>query len=92
MQTTIMCTIPEDRDERPVSGDATPWLGYGGGLLFLTGQTASDASGHIVNPGDTMAQDAQVLHNLQTVVEAVGEPMQNMVEMTTFVSEHAGGQ
>jgi enamine deaminase RidA (YjgF/YER057c/UK114 family) len=59
----------------------------GGRLLFLAGQTASDASGHIVNPGDIVAQYAQVLHNLQTVVEAAGGTMQDMVQMTIFVSD-----
>jgi len=65
-----------------------PSLAHSSGcLLFLTGQTASGASGHIVNPGDIMAQYEQVLHNLQTVVEAVGETMQDMAQMTTFVGK-----
>jgi len=59
----------------------------GGRLLFLAGQTASDASGQIVAPGDIVAQYEQVLQNLQTVVEAAGGTMQNIVKMTIFVSD-----
>lgn len=57
----------------------------GGRLLFLAGQTASDAEGKIVAPGDIVAQYIQVLHNLQKVVEAAGGTMQDIVKMTIFV-------
>ncbi len=59
----------------------------GGQLLFLAGQTASDEEGHIIAPGDIVAQYTQVLQNLQTVVEAAGGTMQNIVKMTIFVSD-----
>ena len=58
----------------------------GGHLLFLAGQTASDQKGRIVAPGDIVAQYTQVLQNLQTVVEAAGGTMQDIVKMTIFVS------
>jgi enamine deaminase RidA (YjgF/YER057c/UK114 family) len=56
-------------------------------MLFLAGQTASDAAGQIVAPGDIVAQYEQVLQNLQTVVEAAGGNMQDIVKMTIFVSD-----
>ncbi len=56
-------------------------------MLFLAGQTASDKEGRIVAPGDIVAQYTQVLHNLQTVVEAAGGTMQDVVKMTIFVSD-----
>lgn len=59
----------------------------GGQLLFLAGQTASDAEGCIVGVGDVVAQYEQVLRNLQTVVEAAGGTMQDIVKMTIFVRE-----
>ena len=62
-------------------------LTTGGRLLFLAGQTASDSSGQIVALGDIVAQYEQVLQNLQTVVEAAGGTMQNIVKMTIFVSD-----
>jgi enamine deaminase RidA (YjgF/YER057c/UK114 family) len=59
----------------------------GGQLLFLAGQTASDAKGRIVGVGDVVAQYEQVLRNLQTVVQAAGGTMQDIVKMTIFVRE-----
>jgi len=57
----------------------------GGQLLFLAGQTGSDARGNIVAPGDLVAQYEQVLRNLRTVVEAVGGKMQDIVKINIFV-------
>src|SRR5216683_4613903 len=57
----------------------------GGRLLFLAGQTASDAEGRIVAPGDLVAQYEQVLRNLKAVVEAAGGKMQDIVKINIFV-------
>jgi enamine deaminase RidA (YjgF/YER057c/UK114 family) len=56
----------------------------GGRLLFLSGQTGSDAHGNIVM-GGLLAQYEQMLRNLQVVVEAAGGGMQNIVQTTIFV-------
>lgn len=69
------------------SGFSHGILTSGGRLLFLAGQTASDASGQIVAPGDLVAQYEKVLQNLQTVVEAAGGTMQDIVKMTIFVDD-----
>lgn len=62
-------------------------LTSGGQLLFLAGQTASDSQGNIVGPNDLVAQYAQVLRNLQAVVESAGGQMQDIVKMTIFVRD-----
>lgn len=62
-------------------------LTTGGRMLFLAGQTASDASGQIVAPGDVVAQYEQVLSNLKTVVEAAGGKMSDIVKVTIFVCD-----
>ncbi len=59
----------------------------GGMVLFLAGQTASDAEGQIVAHGNLVAQYEQVLRNLQTVVEAAGGTMQDIVKITIFVRD-----
>ncbi len=59
----------------------------GGILLFLAGQTASDAEGRIVAAGNIVAQYEQVLRNLQTVVQAAGGTMQDIMKITIFVSD-----
>jgi enamine deaminase RidA (YjgF/YER057c/UK114 family) len=69
------------------SGFSHGILTNSGRLLFLAGQTASDASGQIVAPGDIVAQYERVLQNLQTVVETAGGTMQDIVQMTIFVSD-----
>ncbi|MDQ4077707.1 MAG: RidA family protein [Chloroflexota bacterium] len=59
----------------------------GGRLLFLAGQDGSDGEGRIVAPGDLVAQFEQVLRNLQTVVEAAGGQMQDIVKLNIFVAD-----
>ncbi|QBD77837.1 RidA family protein [Ktedonosporobacter rubrisoli] len=59
----------------------------GGSLLFLAGQTANDAEGRVVAPGDLVGQFEQVLRNLRAVVEAAGGKMQDIVKINIFVSD-----
>ena len=57
----------------------------GGRLLFLAGQTASDAEGHIA--GDIVAQYGQVMRNIQAVVESAGGNMQDITKLNIFVRD-----
>lgn len=59
----------------------------GGRLLFLAGQTGSDATGQIVAPGDLVAQYEQTLRNLKAVVEAAGGKMQDIMQITIFIRD-----
>lgn len=59
----------------------------GGRLLFLAGQTGSDAEGQIAAPGDLVAQYEQVLRNLQIVVETAGGKMQDVTKINIFVRD-----
>ena len=59
----------------------------GGRLLFLAGQTGSDATGQIVAPGDLVAQYEQTLRNLKAVVEAAGGKMQDITQITIFIRD-----
>jgi enamine deaminase RidA (YjgF/YER057c/UK114 family) len=59
----------------------------GGDLLFLAGQTGSNAEGQIVAPGDLVAQYEQTLRNLRTVVEAASGKMQDIVKVNIFVRD-----
>ena len=59
----------------------------GGRTLWLGGQDASDAQGHIVSPGDLVAQLNQVLHNLHAVVHEAGGQMADIVKLTIFVRD-----
>ena len=69
----------------PPSGFNHGILVEGGRLLFLAGQDASDAEGHIVGAGDLVAQTEQILKNLKAVVEEAGGQMQDIVKLNIFV-------
>ena len=58
-----------------------------GSLLFLAGQTGSDAGGRIIAPGDLVAQYEQALRNLNLVIEAAGGKMQDIVKINIFVRD-----
>jgi enamine deaminase RidA (YjgF/YER057c/UK114 family) len=60
-------------------------LTTGGRLLFLAGQDATGADGRIVGVGDLVAQFAQALSNLTTVVEAAGGRAEHVVRLTIYV-------
>ena len=71
---------------RPV-GFSHGILVTGGRLLFLAGQTGSNAEGQIMAPGDLVAQYEQTLRNLQTVVEAAGGKMQDITKLNIFIRD-----
>lgn len=56
-----------------------------GRLLFLAGQTAQAADGHIVAPGDLVGQFRQALENLRTVIGAQGGTLRDLVKVTFYV-------
>src|SRR5437764_2873058 len=60
-------------------------LTVGGRLLFLAGQPGVDASGKVVAPGDLVAQFAQAIANLKTVVESAGGAPGDIVKLTIYV-------
>lgn len=60
-------------------------LTSGGRLLFLAGQDATGQDGRIAAPGDLVAQFAQALSNLTTVVEAAGGGAEHVVRLTIYV-------
>lgn len=62
----------------------------GGRTLWLGGQDASDAQGHIVAPGDLVAQLSQALYNLHAVVHEAGGQMTDIVKLTIFVRDRDG--
>jgi enamine deaminase RidA (YjgF/YER057c/UK114 family) len=62
-------------------------LTTGGRTLYLAGQTALDAKGNLVAPGDVVGQYRQVLANLWAVVSAANGLMDDIVKMTIFVQD-----
>lgn len=62
-------------------------LTTGGRLLFLAGQTGSDAEGLITAPGNLVAQYEQIMRNLQAVVTSAGGAMQDITKLNIFVRD-----
>jgi 2-iminobutanoate/2-iminopropanoate deaminase len=59
----------------------------GGKVLFIAGQTASDAQGNVVGKGDIKAQTRQVFDNIKAVLEAAGGSLDNVVMTTTYITD-----
>ena len=60
-----------------------------GELLFVSGQVAQDNHGHTVGVGDCEAQTRQVMSRIRTIVEAAGAHLQDVVKITTFLTDVA---
>lgn len=58
----------------------------GARLLFVAGQTAADADGHVVNP-DFVAQFDEALRKVAAVVRAAGGHPDQIARMTVYVAD-----
>jgi enamine deaminase RidA (YjgF/YER057c/UK114 family) len=61
-----------------------------GRLVFLAGQVARDEANAVVGEGDLVAQFRQVCRNLQTVMNAAGGDLTDVVKLTIYVLDTAG--
>ena len=57
----------------------------GGGMLFVSGQVALDASGELVGEGDCGAQARQTFANVGQVLKAAGATWDDVVKLTAFL-------
>jgi reactive intermediate/imine deaminase len=60
---------------------------HGGRTLYIAGQVAFDKTGNIVGKGDFAAQVTQVFENLKSALAAGGATFDNVVKVTTFVTD-----
>jgi reactive intermediate/imine deaminase len=58
----------------------------GGRTIYIAGQVAFDKSGNVVGEGDFAAQTTQVFENLKSALAAGGATFDNLVKVTTFVT------
>jgi reactive intermediate/imine deaminase len=60
---------------------------HGGRTIYIAGQVALDKSGNVVGKGDFAAQTTQVFENLRSALAAGGATFDNLVKVTTFVTD-----
>src|SRR5689334_17524958 len=61
-------------------------VGRAGNTLFIAGQVPVDRDGNLVGRGDAEAQAEQVYRNLIAIVEHYGGTADNIMRMTTFIT------
>jgi len=56
-------------------------------LIFLSGQLSRDADGNLVGPGDMAEQTRQAIRNMQTVLEAAGGTLADIVSIVVYTTD-----
>ena len=58
-----------------------------GNTVYVSGQVAFDPEGNVVGENDMTAQARQVFSNLKTVLAEAGATMDDVVKITTFLTD-----
>jgi 2-iminobutanoate/2-iminopropanoate deaminase len=56
-------------------------------LIFLSGQLSRDSQGKLVGPGDMAEQTRQAIRNMQTVLEAAGGTLDDIVSIVVYTTD-----
>jgi reactive intermediate/imine deaminase len=60
---------------------------HSGRTIYIAGQVSFDKSGTLVGKNDFAAQATQVFENLKLALSAAGATFDNLVKVTTFVTD-----
>jgi reactive intermediate/imine deaminase len=58
-----------------------------GRTIYISGQISFDKDGKVVGVGDFRAQTVRVFENLKSALAAAGATFENVVKVTTFVTD-----
>jgi reactive intermediate/imine deaminase len=80
---------------RQLVASGTTWegvVGYSravraGTMVFVSGTTATDATGRVVGVGDAGAQARQALENIRAALEQAGAGLEHVVRTRIFVTD-----
>jgi len=56
-------------------------------LIFLSGQLSRDGEGRLVGPGDMAEQTRQAIRNMETVLEAAGGSLKDIVSIVVYTTD-----
>ena len=78
----------------PASVHSAAGVGYShvakaGDTVYIAGQVALDVGGSLVGKGDIEAQTHQVYANLQAILEELGGSLEDIVKLTTYLTERS---
>ena len=79
---------------QPVSVHSTAGVGYShvakaGDTVYIAGQIALDVDGNLVGKGNIEAQTHQVYANLQAIIEELGGSLEDIVKLTTYLTDRS---
>ena len=79
---------------QPKSVHSTAGVGYShvakaGNTVYIAGQIALDGEGNLVGKGDIEAQTHQAYANLQAILEELGGSLDDIVKMTTYLTDRS---
>ena len=79
---------------QPVSVHSTAGVGYShvakaSDTVYIAGQIALNAGGNLVGKGDVEAQTHQVYANLQAILEELGGSLEDIVKLTTYLTDRS---
>lgn len=60
-----------------------------GNTVYISGQVGLDREGKLVGLDDPVAQARQAVENIKAILDEVGAGPENIVKMTTFVTDRA---
>jgi len=86
---------PEDRPHNVNPPELAPARGFAhatiaGDTVWIGGQTGSDATGNVVEPGDVVAQFGRAIRNVATALRAAGCAPDGTVKLTYYVTDLEG--
>lgn len=56
-------------------------------LLFISGVAPFDTNGHLVAPGDVVAQTRQIFENMRAVLAAAGARFADVLRVTVYLTD-----